>query len=248
MLVLSLTYFNVITLHPFILLSSFYVFYQWSYISFFPKTRKPNFDSCNNPIGYCCELDGYFSNCISLYYWFIVARYLGLFHSLSPVWRPHGKSPTQFEPKIPKPRKPPDRYRRGCYVVFLLYLCIVFLNTKAVHSDQMSASSLSAIPLTIFSSFCFQAMHQRENFRTIGILFAPKNPIPNGPFIADPFIQLSNTGCTPCDATKLAMLSAWQSANADLPFTWTTLLGAKQFASIPEHLPVLATTKTTSFR
>ena len=127
MLVLSLTYYNVITMHPFILLSSLYIYFMWPSINSYPKTRKPNFDSINNPINYCCELDGSFSGCVSLYYWCIVARYLGLFQPLSPIWRPRGKSSHRLEPKISEPRKPPDRYRCGSFVLFILYLCIVFL-------------------------------------------------------------------------------------------------------------------------
>jgi hypothetical protein len=109
---------------------------------------------CNRPISFRCELDGYFSDCISLYYWFIVARSLGLFHSLSPIWRPRGKPSQSLVPIIPSPCKPPDSFRHGCYLAFLFYLCLVLLHTNAVYSDQMTMSSLSAFPLTIFSGFC----------------------------------------------------------------------------------------------
>ena len=153
MLVLSLTFYNVITMHPFILLSSLYIFFMWPSINSYPKTRKPNFDSINNPITYCCELDGSFSGCVSLYYWFIVARYLGLFQPLSPIWRPRGKSSHRLEPKISEPRKPPDRYRRGCLVLLSLYLCIVFLNMNAVYSQEMSLRSLSALPFYLILRF-----------------------------------------------------------------------------------------------
>ena len=208
MLVLSLTYYNVITMHPFILLSSLYIFFMWPSINSYPKTRKPNFDSINNPIIYCCELDGSFSGCVSLYYWFIVARYLGLFQPLSPIWRPRGKFSDCLEPEISEPRKPPDRYRRGCLVLLSFYLYIVFLNTNAVYSQEMSLQSFSALPLTLFSGFFYQAMHQRETAKAIGILFAPNKSIHDGPFIADPFLQLPNDGSPPSDATKLSMLSA----------------------------------------
>jgi len=227
MLVLSLTYYNVITMHPFILLSSLYIFFMWPFINSYPKTRKPNFDSINNPITYCCELDGSFSGCVSLYYWFIVARYLGLFQPLSPIWRPRGKFSHCLEPEISEPRKPPDRYRRGCLVLLSFYLYIVFLNTNAVYSQEMSLRSLSALPLTLFSGFFYQAMHRRETAKAIGILFAPNKSIHDGPFFADPFIQLPTDGCPPSDATKLSMLSAWQSANARSPIYMDYAPGSK---------------------
>ncbi len=83
MLVFSLPIFSAITLHLFMFLSSTYNIYS----SFLhrPKIRKPSHRDCINvPLTFCCEYDGCFTNCISLYYWFIVARCLGLFHCLSP--------------------------------------------------------------------------------------------------------------------------------------------------------------------
>ena len=70
-------------------------------------------------------------------------------------------------------------------------------------------------------------MHQRENTRAITILFAPTVSIQDGPLIADPFIQLPHTNHQPSDATKLAMLYAWQSANVQSPIYMDYAPGSK---------------------
>ena len=160
----------------------------------------------------------------------LLSRYLGLFHCLSPTWRPKNKS-TKYtshrsEPPIRKPRNPPDRYRRGCLAILFLHLCIVFINTNAVFLEYMPISSLSALPLTLFTGTSIQVLRQRENYQAICILFAPfrTSSIHDGQFLAEIFP--SNDG-TLCNATELSMLSAWQSANAHSPIYMDYAPGSK---------------------
>lgn len=192
------------------------------------KTRRPTFDYINPSLSFCCDLDGAFSDCVSLYYWFIVARYIGLYRSLSPNWRPRGTNSSRlrsFDPPITKPRKPPDKYRRGCFAMLFFYLLVVFINTNAVYRESMPLSSLSAVPLTFFSSFFFSAMHQRENQRAIKQLFSPTiSPIQLSS--TDPFIFESNDS-SPSNATKLAMLCAWQTSNSRTPIYMDYAPGSK---------------------
>ncbi len=196
-----------------------------------PKIRKPSHRDCINvPLTFCCEYDGCFTNCVNLYYWFIVARCLGLFHCLSPRWRPKGTSSKQpidrLDPHLQKPRKPPDRYHRGHFVLLAIYLFIVLFNTKAVYYEEMNIQTLSVLPLTILSGIILQAIHQRENRQAISELFAPLSSIHDGQFIADPCLFPPHDSA-PSNATKLSMLSAWQSANARSPIYMDYAPGSK---------------------
>ena len=90
----------------------------------------------------------------------------------------------------------------------------------------MPYSSLSALPLTLLAGTSIQVLCQRENHQAFCKLFAQlsTNSIHVGQFLAEFFPP--NDG-TLCNATKLSMLSAWQSANARSPIYMDYAPGSK---------------------
>jgi hypothetical protein len=194
----------------------------------FSAKRRPSFNYINLPLAFSSEKDGVLSSCVSLYYWFIVACRLGLFYSLSPRWRQRkNKSVTlpHFEPHMKKPRKPPDKSRRGFLDLFLFYLLLVFTNTNAVWHEDMSLASLSALPLTFILNYAVSslssAITHRENQRAIADFFAPIIPINSvAPSTTDSFGKATN-------ADKLCMLCAWQTANSKTPVYMDYAPGSK---------------------
>jgi hypothetical protein len=91
------------------------------------KRRQPTSNNNLSPLRFFCENLGLLSNCVMLYYWFVVARYLGLYHSLSPRWQSRQKPNVKIyrlAPIIGKPRKPPDKHKfcRGCFILFFFYV------------------------------------------------------------------------------------------------------------------------------
>ncbi len=130
------------------------------------------------------------------------------------------------EPQLRKPQKPPDRYRCGYYALLTIYLFFVLFNTQAVYFERMEIQTLSVFPLAIISGLILQAMHQRENRQSISNLFAPLSSINDHQFIVASPISPPHNGA-PSNATKLAMLSAWQSANARSPIYMDYAPGSK---------------------
>jgi hypothetical protein len=90
----------------------------------------------------------------------------------------------------------------------------------------MNIQTLSVLPLTILSGIILQAIHQRENRRAISELFAPLSSIHDGQFIADPCLFPPHDSA-PSNATKLSMLSTWQSAKARSPIYMDYAPGSK---------------------
>jgi hypothetical protein len=91
------------------------------------------------PLNFCSEKeDGALSGCVTLHYWFIVARRLGLHHSLSPHRRCCSNNtslpPTQ-DPLLSKPRKPPDKFYRSL-ILLSTYLLAIFTSAAAVSSGR----------------------------------------------------------------------------------------------------------------
>jgi hypothetical protein len=202
--------------------------------------RRSIFQEVNPPLEFYSEHLGSLSGCVLIYFWFVIARRLGLYHPLSPCWRRRQKASNlvyQLQPIMKQPRKPPDKYKlhRAYLAFYFLYLFVVFLNTNAVRCEEMSVASLSAMPLTLFFGFTSSylstvALKQRlYNSQALHKLFNPVvNTAPTDPFSREPGKPIFATKFDEStNADKLAMLCAWQTANSKTPIYMDYAPGSK---------------------
>jgi hypothetical protein len=167
------------------------------------------------PLCFCDEIYGALHNSIMIYYWFIVARLLGLYRPSSPFWRPRQCKPSIRKLALHKPRKPPDPNNRQLHLIFIIYTLITCIHVHAIHQEDLPIQSLCAFPLLLFCSSSIFYSHQCWKLRAINNLIIPT---PSGPLIENEHHQCHESFLhTTSYATKLAMLSAWQTMNSRAP-------------------------------
>jgi hypothetical protein len=151
--------------------------------------------------------------------------FLGLFHRLYPLWRPRGK-PTTAPSHSSRLRKPPDRYCRHCYIAPFFYLLFITVHTTTVYCEKLPLSSLGILPLTFIFHSSYTIVQQKKNQQAITQLL---NPHPDNYAASDLPMNVNyfNTTGNPSNATKLIMLSAWQSTNNTSPLYMDYASGSK---------------------
>jgi hypothetical protein len=183
-------------------------------------SRRSNFASIAPPLTLCSARFGALYHSIMIHHWFIVGRLLGLYWDPFPLWRPRKRNSSKSVSNPIKRRTPPAPNYLGLKFILLIYMFLVCAHVRAVFHETIPIHSLCATPMIVICSSSILSIHQYRKNQTINNLLTSSM---NDSSSAIPTISTSFYNTT-CNATKLAMLSAWQTTN-------------ERFSSIMDYAP-----------